>query len=44
MASHEEDAPTLVNNQIPEPTPEEERNTDVSRWIKTKDKPAKEDE
>ena len=29
---------------MPEPTPEEVRNIDASRWIKTKDKPAEEDE
>ena len=35
---YEEDAPTLVDILIPEPTPEEERNIDANRQIKTKDK------
>ena len=43
VPSYGEDAPTLVDNLVPEPTPEEERNIDTSRQTKTKDKPAEED-
>ena len=34
IPSCEEDAPTLVDNLIPEPYQEKERNIDASRWIK----------
>ena len=40
IPSYEEDAPTLVNNLVPEPTSKEEKNSVTSRKTKTKDKPA----
>ena len=40
---YKEDTPTLVDNLLPEPTPEEERNIATSRQTKTNDKQAGED-
>ena len=35
MASYEEDAPNLVNNLVPEPTPKEKRDTNKMEESKT---------